>query len=356
MNTNMKCIKAMDFTLETTLRFIEMISDQPALYNPKDMSFTDKILKVTIWQGIAEHFGRSVPDCKKAWRYLRDSFSRSQNQLKGNTTIKLNNYHSNNYKLFKKLSFLDGIVPAKTKKSKRNKEPAFKTSANPIVVGIEHVMFEKPKTLGPELNASKPKAIFSVAQTADDAPKSNDNSSPSESDTPEPPELDISKKTINVKKVLRKVDPSKVPLAIKQRHHIEQSSSSNISKPTEIPEDTTIPLFVEHAKEVLKRLPPLLKIQAKVEMFRVLTKYQMLALNDSNISTNVPIEIPVHMTNGSTSLQDDEPIEISIEESKVVKTEPNEMAIDKNTSVQVKAENNVYDDVIELKEEEMILT
>ncbi|XP_054288967.1 uncharacterized protein LOC129004415 [Macrosteles quadrilineatus] len=64
------------FTLEEDEKLVEAISPHPEIYNLRHPLYKDQRARNNVWEAISEEVGRSIADCKKRWRNIKDTHDR----------------------------------------------------------------------------------------------------------------------------------------------------------------------------------------------------------------------------------------------------------------------------------------
>ncbi|KAJ8928544.1 hypothetical protein NQ314_018893 [Rhamnusium bicolor] len=66
------------FSPEEDEKLVELVARHPALYDAGHMEYKDQMMKENIWKEISNEVRRSVADCKKRWRYIRDTYMKQR--------------------------------------------------------------------------------------------------------------------------------------------------------------------------------------------------------------------------------------------------------------------------------------
>ncbi|TDG45269.1 hypothetical protein AWZ03_008331 [Drosophila navojoa] len=104
------CESVVDIPKEVIL--ISMVSQEQALYNPKNPLYRNTKSKDEKWSEIANHVGWTDAQCKAKWKAMRDQYCRELKRAKANTkgTVK--------WKYFKELDFLRPYALARNYRSR----------------------------------------------------------------------------------------------------------------------------------------------------------------------------------------------------------------------------------------------
>ncbi|XP_060855371.1 transcription factor Adf-1-like [Metopolophium dirhodum] len=74
-------MSAIAFTPQEDELFIESERKYPELYDCSHMQYFNLIIKDSKWKEISQNIGKSVEDCKKRWKNIRDSYNRNKRKL-----------------------------------------------------------------------------------------------------------------------------------------------------------------------------------------------------------------------------------------------------------------------------------
>ncbi|KAJ8938643.1 hypothetical protein NQ314_011382 [Rhamnusium bicolor] len=66
------------FSPEEDEKLVELVARHPALYDAGHMKYKDQMMKENIWKEISNEVRRSVADCKKRWRNIRDIYMKQR--------------------------------------------------------------------------------------------------------------------------------------------------------------------------------------------------------------------------------------------------------------------------------------
>ncbi|KAJ8965702.1 hypothetical protein NQ317_006743 [Molorchus minor] len=66
------------FSPEEDEKLVELVARHPALYDASHMEYKDQMMKENIWKEISNEVERSVADCKKRWRNIRDTYMKQR--------------------------------------------------------------------------------------------------------------------------------------------------------------------------------------------------------------------------------------------------------------------------------------
>lgn len=200
------------------------------------------------------YFLISDGDCKKRWKYIRDSYNRFKRKRKMATGSSAPPKNSK-WEFFKRLQFL------------------------------ELVATERPTASNIDLDSEVPSTLNSPAyaqfqtENSDGCPNEG-----SQSPKPPPPRRRRIKTNDGILDYLMKRDESR------------QMTMKQLSANTYTDIDDEITSFGNHMMAVLRKLHPRLKIQAKNDIYYTLNKYEMIQM-DLQETTSVTSE----MSNPSTS-------------------------------------------------------
>ncbi|XP_023938292.2 uncharacterized protein LOC112046057 [Bicyclus anynana] len=91
-------LNAIGWTNEEDEKLIELVEPHKHLYSSLDHSRKNIIARENTWQTISNEIFKPVDECKKRWRGLRDSFTRSK---------RMGSIHRSKVPIYGKLQFLD---------------------------------------------------------------------------------------------------------------------------------------------------------------------------------------------------------------------------------------------------------
>ncbi|KAJ8928436.1 hypothetical protein NQ314_019025 [Rhamnusium bicolor] len=66
------------FSPEEDEKLVELVARHPALYDAGHMEYKDQMMKEIIWKEISNEVRRSVADCKKRWKNIRDTYMKQR--------------------------------------------------------------------------------------------------------------------------------------------------------------------------------------------------------------------------------------------------------------------------------------
>nr|CAD7205495.1 unnamed protein product [Timema douglasi] len=81
-------------------KLIELVKMHPALYDRGQEDYKDAQMKEIIWKTIGESVGKTVGECKKRWKDIRDNYFRNKRKELASTRL-------SKWRLYKLLTFLD---------------------------------------------------------------------------------------------------------------------------------------------------------------------------------------------------------------------------------------------------------
>ncbi|XP_022172449.1 uncharacterized protein LOC111035225, partial [Myzus persicae] len=93
------------FSPENDELLIEEVRQNTVLYNSQDLKHKDIIYKDEIWKNIAGKVGKSMDDCKKRWKNIRDTHNRYKKRLGTGSASSA----KKNWSLAGRVSFLNNV-------------------------------------------------------------------------------------------------------------------------------------------------------------------------------------------------------------------------------------------------------
>ncbi|XP_031332908.1 uncharacterized protein LOC116163194 [Photinus pyralis] len=253
----------MPFTADVDEILIDVVAENPILYDLKIESYKD---------------GQKNEECKKRWKYIKDSYNRYKRKKKAGTGSSAAPKHSK-WEFYERLQFLE--VSSCHRKS------------------ISNV---------PNLSQKSPKESTETANNEDD----NDSDSNTDGDLDEQYDTQLTEAAIvnetersqgNINNITQKSsqDTSKVTKTTQKRKDdpsrmnfystymkerdtqrqalLQNTVAENVEKNAY---DDDVSSFGDHIKSVLQKLPPILKVKAKTEIFNTMSKYELLAMETPN--------------------------------------------------------------------------
>ncbi|XP_054706578.1 uncharacterized protein LOC129216388 [Uloborus diversus] len=237
-------------------RLIELIRANPVIYTVSKKSFKDVQLKENCWNEISATLSVPTEACKQKWRYLRDYYTRRRKKPTGTAAT---------YKTLKEIQRMEAL------------------SFLGNTLCIERPTLTNVKLLKPDLDESP---SFDNTESSQDEieiciPTEDilviEQEESDEGDTPckkrktvESPAPSCSKKLTARERVLKEL-----------KENSQERTKCIKSLLTEQNEKNPIDDFCRSAASSLKTLPHHLMLAAKHEIFSVIAKYEIQALNDN---------------------------------------------------------------------------
>ncbi|KAK4887193.1 hypothetical protein RN001_003464 [Aquatica leii] len=73
------------FSVAEDKKLVDKVSQFPCLYDLASPAYKNQTVKDNAWKEIAEYLERSVEDCKKRWRNIKDTYQKRRRKGKGTT-------------------------------------------------------------------------------------------------------------------------------------------------------------------------------------------------------------------------------------------------------------------------------
>lgn len=90
------------FSEEDEEKLIELVKSNPCIYDVASHEYRDRFLKIKSWNDIAKNMSKSLDNCKKKWKNIKDQYERSRKKLPTGSGAS-----SNHVKRMELLSFLE---------------------------------------------------------------------------------------------------------------------------------------------------------------------------------------------------------------------------------------------------------
>ncbi|KAL1514386.1 hypothetical protein ABEB36_003653 [Hypothenemus hampei] len=203
------------FSVEEDNLLTDLVEENRPLYNPQNESYKDMRIRDNIWSDIGEKLQKTDEECKKRWKYIRDSYNRYKRKRKC-ITGSASKSKTSKWDFFERLRFLERVP------IERNTESSIK---------FRNLHLREPD---PHVRRTSRRTI---------------------------------KKHDELLQFMKKREESRQKL-IKD---LSQTNNQDI--------DDDVTTFANHVKSVLTKLSPRLKLDAKNEIFATLSKYEKLHLD-----------------------------------------------------------------------------
>ncbi|XP_004928832.1 uncharacterized protein LOC101740737 [Bombyx mori] len=273
-------MNAVGWTTEEDEKLIDLVKPYAHLYNVKDPSRKNILARETTWQEIAKQISRPVEECRKRWRGLRDSYTRSKRlgSMPGYTKLVV----------YKKLNFLDDILVDSTEdmeaeESNQINEQKPKTEQEVITDNQEY--YEIRLVDNADIESKFIKILPKQIENSNKQPKKiGKKNSGRKKTVPMPrdmPPVKILPKPllVNGPKIVQYIeDQNQIPVA---------SRTQTIDKLIEriLKENTNeIDVFFRSMASSVKKLQPNLIPKVKMEVCNVIAKYEMQSFDKSNLN------------------------------------------------------------------------
>lgn len=73
--------RRIDFSVEDEEKLIELVKTFPSIYNVSSSEYKDRFLRHKNWQTISENLSKSVEQCKKKWKNIKDQYDRTKKKM-----------------------------------------------------------------------------------------------------------------------------------------------------------------------------------------------------------------------------------------------------------------------------------
>ncbi|RZF47722.1 hypothetical protein LSTR_LSTR005986 [Laodelphax striatellus] len=238
---------------------IDLVAENPPLYNPQVESYKDVFVRENIWKDIAEKMNRTDVDCRRRWKYIRDSYNRFKRKRK--MTSRSVPAKNSKWELFERLQFLE------QESAETPIFPPVSDRATASNMSFETVVPSPMSNEEPEIHFNIEENQYTSAQ-------------PSTKSTSQPP-------VKNRKKV-----KDEFSTYLKKRDNKRQVYFQELNALKET--DDVVDTFGNHAKSVLRKLNPRLQIEAREEILNILTKYELLQIEQECSISSAPLTLDGH--------------------------------------------------------------
>ncbi|KAL1490059.1 hypothetical protein ABEB36_012803 [Hypothenemus hampei] len=214
------------FSVEEDNLLTDLVEENRPLYNPQNESYKDMRIRDNIWSDIGEKLQKTDEECKKRWKYIRDSYNRYKRKRKC-ITGSASKSKTSKWDFFERLRFLERVP------IERNTESS----------------------------------IQQINDKEDSQPLS---------EVPQPPPS-RARSTRPSRRTIKHHD--ELLQFMKEREESRQKLIKGLSQTNNQDIDDDVTTFANHVKSVLTKLSPRLKLDAKNEIFATLSKYEKLHLD-----------------------------------------------------------------------------
>ncbi|XP_076028763.1 uncharacterized protein LOC143017775 [Oratosquilla oratoria] len=235
---------------------VEEVSKQPSLWQLSHPTYKDQRVRDTVWAEVADKVGRTVHDCKKRWRNIKDTYDR------------------------KKIKIIVSAPPPmkKGKKWALEEKLSFLQSADELRGCFSSVTATKEEFV------DDPEQVVIEPLLPDDTSSRHSEQSiptPSASSIPLPPQTSSQQSSTRTQEATsnisrtnhREKDVANLEMRIAERNEIIKnllSAEQNLDE---------IDLFFQSIAKSVKKLPPHLQHRAKVETLTTIGKLEVEMLN-----------------------------------------------------------------------------
>ncbi|KAK9510151.1 hypothetical protein O3M35_004994 [Rhynocoris fuscipes] len=94
------------FTVSEDEKLVQMVSKFPCIYDVYSLLYKAHSVKENAWKEIAEYVGRSVEDCKKRWRNIKDTHLKRQKKISAENAV---SNKAKKWRLADMLTFLNQV-------------------------------------------------------------------------------------------------------------------------------------------------------------------------------------------------------------------------------------------------------
>ncbi|XP_021932262.1 transcription factor Adf-1-like [Zootermopsis nevadensis] len=117
------------FTGDQDEQLVKIVAENRLLFDPEVESYKDGNIRDNVWKAIAGKLNKSDGDCKKRWKYIRDSynrFKRKRNMSTGSASPPKNS----KWDFFKRLQFLELVSTERPTASNVDSDSAVPSTSN----------------------------------------------------------------------------------------------------------------------------------------------------------------------------------------------------------------------------------
>ncbi|XP_050065540.1 uncharacterized protein LOC126554514 [Aphis gossypii] len=260
------------FSLEENTVLAECVSQHPCLFDLKHPEYKDLQVRENVWKEISSVLTKSVDDCKKRWRNIKDTYNRKKRSRNLGTGSAAKNKPTK-WQLADILSFLD--VAAYERPSVSN-----------ILLNEEDIDEDD------HTDAANETEIFNDSMLSEKNVEENE---------PQPSSLMLEHETTKQKltadsKTNKKVKRSDALIEVLNKR--SQERNKLMEELTKIEDDDPIDAFFKSMALTVKQFSPDLKVKAKLDILRIVSE---LELKNNHQKDNMPAsQVP---TRPSTSYE-----------------------------------------------------
>ncbi|XP_050526067.1 uncharacterized protein LOC126896916 [Daktulosphaira vitifoliae] len=264
------------YTVEEDIQLAECVRAHPCLYDLKNANYKDQQIRDNVWKLISNSLNKkSVDDCKKRWKNMKDTYNKNKRSRKLGTGSSTKNKQKK-WVLADALSFLDVCFYERTGLTNFNSTNEIKNSKEEDSLTV---------TVDDENNSSNLNdfSIMSATETTtvhDTELENNFNT--------EKKYLTLKKKLSKEKIPTKKLNQNKELVSLLKRSNEERQQILNSINKVEEEEDP-IDAFFKTMAITVKSFPQHLKIKAKKEVFNIITN---LEIENSSTSSTQNRNIP----------------------------------------------------------------
>lgn len=109
-STSKRTYNRLDFTLAQEEQLIDFVKSNPALYNPKEPLYKNRMYRDRLWGEFGDSISKTGIDCNKKWVNIRDIYNRNKGKKLGTGSAAASKTRRNEV-----MSFLDEVVAVNRK-------------------------------------------------------------------------------------------------------------------------------------------------------------------------------------------------------------------------------------------------
>ncbi|KAL1492918.1 hypothetical protein ABEB36_011084 [Hypothenemus hampei] len=239
------------FSVEEDNLLTDLVEENRPLYDPQNESYKDMRIRDNIWSDIGEKLQKTDEECKKRWKYIRDSYNRYKRKRKC-ITGSASKSKTSKWDFFERLRFLERVP------IERNTESSIVTNSDSNSSMSCSTSLSQPSTSAFEQQINDKEDSQPLSEVRQPPPSRARSTRPS-------------RRTIKHHDELLQF--------MKEREESRQKLIKDLSQTNNQDIDDDVTTFANHVKSVLTKLSPQLKLDAKNEIFATLSKYEKLHLD-----------------------------------------------------------------------------
>ncbi|XP_060861845.1 uncharacterized protein LOC132938864 [Metopolophium dirhodum] len=249
--------KSVSFSQEEDTKLAELVSQHPCIFDVEHKLYKNQGVRDNVWQKISEYMNKSLDDCRKRWKNMKDTYNKHKRNRKSGSRSSVKSKPSK-WALSRSLSFLDVVS------SERDPQ-----STNVFIAEkeVENVVEDAEVQ---ELNGTFLPSVPSTSGSHVDLSEQRDVSRPGK------------RKLITKKCPINNWEHNEEWIVLLKKGIEERKIIFETNK---FEKDDPIDTFFKSMASTVKTFSPSLKIRVKREVFNIVNNLEF-ENNDNNDSTS----------------------------------------------------------------------